>query len=62
MTKRPWITGFSSGYMARKMHLFPKQGDTAPWLNTQDYKADKKMVRHQALEDGVLTFSNAFPK
>jgi cation diffusion facilitator CzcD-associated flavoprotein CzcO len=61
MTKRPWITDFSSGYMARTMHLFPKQGDKAPWLNTQNYKADKKMVRHQPLEDGVLKFSNPLP-
>jgi len=62
MTTRPWITDFSSGYMARTMHLFPKQGDKAPWLNTQNYKADKKMVRQEALEDGALTFSNALPK
>jgi hypothetical protein len=40
------------------MHLFPKQGDRAPWLNTQDFLADKKMVRNAPLEDGVLTFSN----
>ena len=58
MPQRPWITGFSSGYMQRRMHLFPKQGDRAPWLNTQDFAADKKMVRRSALEDGVLTFSN----
>lgn len=58
MPKRDWIQDFSAGYMRRVMHLFPKQGDREPWLNTQSYAADKKMVRHAPLEDGVLTFSN----
>ena len=44
--------------MQRLMHLFPKQGDHAPWLNTQDFAADKKMVRKAPLEDGALTFSH----
>jgi monooxygenase len=35
MTKRPWIDDFSAGYMQRVMHLFPKQGDRAPWVNTR---------------------------
>jgi hypothetical protein len=58
MDRRPWIVDFDAGYMQRRMHLMPKQGDRAPWLNTQDFAADKKMVRHAPLEDGVLTFSN----
>ena len=58
MEARPWIEGFSAGYMQRVMHLFPKQGDRAPWLNTQRYAEDRKMVRKAPLEDGVLEFSN----
>ena len=58
MPSRPWIEDFSSGYMQRAMHLFPKQGDREPWLNTQDYKRDRKMIRKGALEDGALLFSN----
>jgi len=58
MVPRPWIDGFSSGYMQRVMHLFPTQGDHDPWRNTQDYKLDKKMIRHAALEDGAMLFSN----
>jgi len=58
MDKRPWIADFSSGYMQRVMHLFPKQGDHEPWLNTQSFVADKKMVREAPLEDGALTFSS----
>ena len=53
-----WITAFSSGYMQRAMHLLPKQGDRGPWLNTQNYDLDKKMIRGEAIDDGVLSFSN----
>lgn len=62
MPKRPWIEDFSSGYMQRGMHKFPKQGDREPWLNTQDFKRDQKMIRHDALEDGVLLFHNPLAK
>jgi cation diffusion facilitator CzcD-associated flavoprotein CzcO len=58
MPARPWIQDFSSGYMQRKMHLFPKQGDRGPWRNTQDFAADKKMVRKAPLEDGALVFES----
>ena len=56
MAARPWIDDFTPGYMKRKMHLFPKQGDHAPWYNTQDYSFDKKMIRKAKLEDGALLF------
>ena len=56
MPKRPFIEGFSSGYLQRLMHLLPKQGDRLPWLNSQSYKQDKKNLRHRAIEDGVLDF------
>ncbi|MEW6272930.1 MAG: NAD(P)/FAD-dependent oxidoreductase [Thermodesulfobacteriota bacterium] len=58
MPPRPWIDDFSSNYMQRAMHLFPKQGDREPWINPQNYSRDKKMIRHGALEDGVLRFES----
>ena len=58
MPAKPWIQDFSAGYMQRSMHLFPKQGDRAPWVNTQDYARDRKMIGAAPLEDGVLTFDN----
>lgn len=58
MAARPWIVDFTPGYMKRVMHLFPKQGNKEPWLNTQNYLLDKKIIRHAPLEDGALTFSN----
>jgi cation diffusion facilitator CzcD-associated flavoprotein CzcO len=58
MPARDWITAFSSGYMKRAMHMLPNQGDHHPWINTQNYSVDKKMIRGQGIDDGVLSFSN----
>ena len=59
MDARPWIVDFPAGYMERSMHLFPKQGDRQPWLNTQNFAEDRKMIRNAPLEDGSLIFSTA---
>jgi cation diffusion facilitator CzcD-associated flavoprotein CzcO len=57
MKERPWIDGFSSGYMQRMMHRMPRQGDHEPWINPQNYRRDKKMFKHSPIEDGVMQFS-----
>jgi len=57
MKQRPWIDGFSSGYMQRVMHLMPRQGDHEPWINPQNYRRDKKMFKHSPVDDGVMQFS-----
>ncbi len=59
MPERPWIDDFTSGYMQRVMHLFPRQGDREPWINPQNYGRDKKMFRRSPVDDGVMTFTNA---
>jgi cation diffusion facilitator CzcD-associated flavoprotein CzcO len=59
MPERPWIDDFSAGYMQREMHRFPRQGDREPWVNPQDYKRDKQMIRRGAIEDGALVFEEA---
>lgn len=56
MQERPWIEGFTPGYIQRMIHLFPKQGDREPWTNTQDYVVDRKTLRTTPFEDGVLSF------
>ena len=57
MPQRDWIEGFTSGYMKRSMSEMPKQGDREPWLNTQDFYKDKKMLsRNTSLEDRVMDF------
>ncbi len=58
MPARPWIDQFTSGYMQRAMHLFPKQGDREPWINPQNYGRDKKMIRFGPIEDGALVFGD----
>lgn len=59
MPARPWIEDFSSGYMQRGMAMLPRQGDRDPWLNTQDYAADRKLFRKAQIDDGVMQFSRA---
>ena len=58
MNARPWIDGFSSGYVQRAMHRFPRQGDREPWVNPQNYRTDKAMIRRGAIEDGVLQLTS----
>ncbi|MFK7731591.1 MAG: flavin-containing monooxygenase [Pseudomonadales bacterium] len=59
MTAKQWIEDFPSGYMARSMHLFPKQGDRTPWINTQNYTYEKRVIGKANYDDGVLTYSTA---
>ena len=58
MPAMDWIQDFSSGYIQRKMHLLPRQGDHAPWLNSQNYTLDRKIIGQAPVDDGVLQFSN----
>ena len=58
MPARPWIDGFSSGYVRRVLHKLSKQGDREPWVNAQNYHRDKKMLRNGPIEDGAMIFSN----
>jgi cation diffusion facilitator CzcD-associated flavoprotein CzcO len=57
MAGKDWIDCFSSGYIQRKVHLLPKQGDQPPWVNTQNYVRDKKIIGEDPLEDGFLQFT-----
>src|SRR5262249_670563 len=61
MPPRPWIDGFSSGYMQRVMHRFPKQGDREPWINPQNYSRDTNMIRSGALAGGASVSARAPP-
>jgi cation diffusion facilitator CzcD-associated flavoprotein CzcO len=57
MEARPWIQGFSSGYIQRGLHLMPKQGDREPWINPQNYRRDRKLFLKGPVDDGVMRFT-----
>ena len=56
MTRRPFIDDFPASYMQRMMPMLPKQGDRAPWLNTQSVSKDK-LIAQAPVDDGVMVFS-----
>ena len=47
---------FNPGYVMRGVHLLPKQGDRAPWQNTQNYYYDREDLPKADLDDGTLVF------
>jgi len=53
----PWVD-FSSGYIQRSLHLFPKQGSKPPWRLHQNYARDIMTLRFGRIDDGVMEFSN----
>ncbi len=59
MPARVLIDDFSPGYIRRSIDRMARQGDHAPWVNTQNYLLDRKAIREAPLEDGVLVFSNS---
>ena len=54
--ERPWVD-FSSSYFARALHMFPKQGNKAPWRLYQNYPKDILLLRYGKVDDGVLQFA-----
>ncbi|WP_373487583.1 flavin-containing monooxygenase [Blastomonas sp.] len=53
------IFDFSSGYVQRALNILPKQGDRMPWRLNQDYLFDRKVLREERVDDGVLAFEKA---
>ena len=58
MALKPWIEpdNFNPGYLARGMHLLPKQGVNEPWRHDQDYMRDVRELPLADLDDGALKF------
>jgi len=57
MPVEPW-SDFSSGYVQRAAHLFPKRGTVAPWKLKQNYIHDLLTLRYSRVDDGAMVFSN----
>lgn len=49
----------SAGYIKRAADVMPKQGKHAPWHITNNYLADKKVLRKANFNDPILQFSQA---
>ena len=60
LTAEPFLD-FSSGYVQRSIHMFPKQGSRVPWRVHQNYARDMLSLRRAQLDDGELHFSRAAP-
>jgi monooxygenase len=39
------------------MPQLPKQGDRDPWVNTQSYSRDRKLLLKEPVDDGVMRFT-----
>jgi len=57
MPLQPW-SDFSSGYVQRSAHQFPKRGTVAPWMLKQNYIHDLLTLRYGKVADGAMVFSN----
>ncbi|MFK8023091.1 MAG: flavin-containing monooxygenase [Ilumatobacter sp.] len=60
MAERPYVDDFPAGYMLRGLHRMPKQGDRDPWIASQSYAHDKKVLLapDADVDDGVVEFSS----
>jgi monooxygenase len=56
--EEPLLT-FSSGYVQRAIHAFPRQGSRAPWRVYQNYALDRLMLRRRPVDDGEMDFTSA---
>ncbi len=61
ITEQP-LLDFSSGYVLRSIEQLPKQGSKEPWKLRQNYPLDLRTLRHGAIEDGAMQFSNPAPQ
>lgn len=50
---------FSSGYFQRVMDQFPRQHTQLPWKLNQNYTLDRKILRKDPIDDGVMKFGTA---
>jgi hypothetical protein len=58
MPTKEWIADFPAGYLKRGMHLQPKQGDRAPWVNSQDFRKERALFNQPIETDSALHFSS----
>ena len=50
------IFDFSSGYIQRSKAIMPKNAVSFPWRLNQDYRVDRKQMKSDPVDDGILRF------
>ena len=50
------IFDFSSGYIQRGKHIMPRNAVGYPWRLNQEYVTDRKLMRDNPVDDGLLAF------
>ena len=50
---KPFLADLTSGYVKRALHLFPRQGDAAPWQIHQNYFLDLQLIRRGDITQGM---------
>ena len=50
------IFDFSSGYIQRSIEIMPKSAVGYPWRLNQEYLSDRKYMRADPVDDGILSF------
>jgi hypothetical protein len=58
--EEPWID-FTSGYVQRSLHKFPKQGSKKPWRLNQNYALDVMSLGFGRIEDSAMEFRTGVP-
>ena len=53
------VFDFSSGYIQRGKHIMPRNAVSYPWRLNQEYVYDRKLMKRDPVEDGILTFTKA---
>ena len=53
------IFDFSSGYIQRSKHIMPKNAVAYPWRLNQEYLVDRKRMKVEPVEDGILALRRA---
>jgi cation diffusion facilitator CzcD-associated flavoprotein CzcO len=61
MATRPFLSDLTSGYVKRALHLFPRQGDVAPWQVHQNYLKDLALIRRGEIDVGLVFSPPARP-
>ena len=52
------IFDFSSGYIQRSRHLMPKNAVEYPWRLNQEYVVDRKRMKTEPVDDGILVMQS----